>query len=267
MAECLLECLNLSCGYDHKEVLFDISLQVRPGETIALLGPNGSGKSTFLKSVSKAVRPSSGQILLSGADIDDLNHREVARRTAFVPQEESFKFEFRVRDVVTMGRLPISNSLWDTPEDVLAATEAMREADCLYLENRSVMELSGGEKQRVLIARALAQGAPLILFDEPTSHLDVEHQLVVASLVRHLALQGRATITAIHDLNLAPLVADRGILLQDGRIGKDAPIMEVLESKLLDEVYKVEFTRTRLENGRLAVFPESIFPESTWLRS
>jgi iron complex transport system ATP-binding protein len=246
----------LTCGYGREIVLTDINLVARANETLVLLGPNGSGKSTLLKSVSKSVQPTSGQILLSGDEIGGLNHREVAKRVAFVPQEESFKFEFLVRDVVTMGRLPISDSLWDTPDDAIAATDAMREADCLYLQDRSVMELSGGEKQRVLIARALAQGAPLMLFDEPTSHLDIEHQLVVTQLVRRLASEGRATIVAIHDLNLASLVGDRGILLHEGKIGMDAPMQEVLESELLDEVYKVKFSRTRLHTGRLALFPE-----------
>jgi len=256
MSANLLECRNLTSGYGREVVLRDISLTAKPGETIVLLGPNGCGKSTLLKSVAKNVPTMSGQILLSGDDIGGLTHREIAKRMAFVPQEESFKFEFLVRDVVTMGRLPLSDSLWDTPEDAVAATEAMREADCLYLANRSVMELSGGEKQRVLIARALAQGAPLVLFDEPTSHLDIEHQLVVAQLVRALANEGRATIVAIHDLNLAPLVGDRAILLHEGRIGLDAPMREVLEHQLLDEVYKVKFNRTLLHSGRLAVFPE-----------
>jgi len=257
MATNLLECRDLVCGYGRDIVLDGVNLRVQPGETVALLGPNGSGKSTLLKSISKSVQPRSGQILLSGDEVASLSHRQVAMRAAFVPQEESFKFEFLVREVVTMGRLPISNSLWDTPTDALAATEAMREADCLHLENRSVMELSGGEKQRVLIARALAQGAPLMLFDEPTSHLDIEHQLVVAQLVRAMAKQGRATIVAIHDLNLAPLIGDRAVLLQNGRIGMDAPMKEVLESPLLDDVYKVRFNRTLLDTGRLAVFPEA----------
>jgi iron complex transport system ATP-binding protein len=210
----------------------------------------------LLKAISKTVPAAAGQVLLSGQEIGTLSHRDVAKRMAFVPQEESFRFEFKVRDVVTLGRLPVSDSLWDTPEDAVAATEAMREADCLHLQDRSVMELSGGEKQRVLIARALAQGATLVLFDEPTSHLDIEHQLVVAQLVRDLAKQGRATIVAIHDLNLAPMVGERAVLLHEGRIGMDAPMREVLENRLLDDVYKVNFKRSMLDSGRLAIFPE-----------
>ena len=253
----LLECRDLNCGYEGSLVLKDINLVVRPGETLVLLGPNGSGKSTLLKSISKTLKASSGHIALSGKELHSMSHREVAQCAAFVPQEESFRFDFLVRDVVTMGRLPISDSLWDTPEDAVAATEAMREADCLYLADRSVMELSGGEKQRVLIARALAQGAPLMLFDEPTSHLDIEHQLVVAQLVNKLANTGRATVVAIHDLNLAPLVGERAVLLHEGKIGLDAPMQEVLESELLDEAYNVKFQRSWLDSGRLAVFPEA----------
>ena len=257
MSDVLLECRRLSCGYGNHKVLTEVDIVVRSGETIVLLGPNGSGKSTLLKSVSKGVRPLSGDVLLSDDNISTLGHREVARRVAYVPQEEIFKFEFLVRDVVTMGRLPLSDSLWDTPGDVVAATDAMKEADCLQFQSRSVMELSGGEKQRVLIARALAQGARLMLFDEPTSHLDIEHQLVVASLIKKLANQGRATIVAIHDLNLAAMVADRAILLHEGKVGKDAPIQEVLESPMLDEVYRVRFKRMHLESGQLAVFPDA----------
>ncbi|MDR3691974.1 MAG: ABC transporter ATP-binding protein [Fimbriimonas sp.] len=256
MPDVLLECRQLSCGYGKRSVLSGIDLRIGRGETVVLLGPNGSGKSTLLKSISRSGPITGGDILLSGRPLASFSHREVARQVAFVPQEESFKFDFLVRDVVTMGRLPLSNSLWDTPEDVEAATEAMTQADCLFLQDRSVMALSGGEKQRVLIARALAQGAPLVLFDEPTSHLDVEHQLVVQKVVRHLASTGRSTITAIHDLNLAPLVGDRAILIHDGRVGMDASIQEVLESRLLDEIYKVEFVRTKLDSGRLAVFPK-----------
>ncbi len=259
MLDPLLECRNLSCGYGTHAVLHDICFAVQPGETVVLLGPNGSGKSTLLKSISKNLQCSQGNIYLSGKELSELNHREAAKRVAFVPQEENFKFEFTVREVVTMGRLPVSDSLWDTPEDILAATAAMGEADCLHLENRSILELSGGEKQRALIARAIVHGAPLLLFDEPTSHLDVEHQMGVSKLLRRLARQGTATVTAIHDLNLAQLVADRAILLQGGKVGMDASIEEVLQSPLLDEVYKVQFTRIRLESGRLAVFPDAPF--------
>lgn len=251
----LLQCRELCCGYAGVGVLSEVTLAVRPGETLVLLGPNGSGKSTLLKSIAKTLAPISGELLLGGKPIQSLGHREVARRVAFVPQEELFKFEFTVRDVVTMGRLPISASLWDTPDDITAANDAMREADCLYLADRSVMELSGGEKQRVLIARALAQGAPLMVFDEPTAHLDIEHQLAVSQLVRALARLGRATIVALHDLNLAPLVGERAVLLHNGRIGMDAPMHEVLESALLDDAYNVRFDRTRLDTGRLALFP------------
>ncbi len=258
MAPPLLECCDLSCGYPGHAVLSQIDIQVVTGETVVLLGPNGSGKSTLLKSVCKTLSPISGHINLGGRDLASMGHREAATRVGYVPQDEVFRFEFSVREVVTMGRLPLSDSLWDTPEDAKAAEDAMAEADCLHLQDRSVMELSGGEKQRVLIARAIAQGAPLMVLDEPTAHLDVEHQLVVARLARKLAAQGRATVVAIHDLNLATLVGDRAVLIHEGKVGIDAPTEEVLRSPLLDEVYRVRFNRTALASGRLAVFPEAV---------
>jgi iron complex transport system ATP-binding protein len=252
----LLECRGLTCAYDDKVVLRDVSLCVDAGESVALLGPNGSGKSTLLKALSKTLRPQAGEVRLSGTRLDQMSHVDAAKRVAFVPQEEPASFPFPVRDVVTMGRLPHSPGLRDTQADYDAATGAMELADCLHLQDRPITELSGGERQRVLLARALAQDAPLMLFDEPTSHLDVGHQLAVAALALRLGREGKAAVSAVHDLNLVPMLATRAILLVDGGIGLDAPAEEVLRSPLLDQVYGVRFSRVELPNGRLALYPE-----------
>lgn len=239
----LLVVEGLACGYPSKRVLEGIDFRVRAGERIALLGPNGSGKSTLLRTLSGLLKPLSGTVRIEDRALERLGAREIARKVAVVPQEETPRFAFTVREIVTMGRLALSDGIFDTPEDRAAATRAMETADCLELEDRIVSELSGGERQRVLIARALAQETPALLLDEPTSHLDPAHQIATARLVRELGERGIATIAAVHDLNLASRFADRAILLEKGGIGMDGTVEEVLNSPILDRVYGVQFGR------------------------
>lgn len=250
-----LECRGLACGYPDRPVLRDVELRIEAGEVLALLGPNGSGKSTLLATLAKSLRPTAGQVLVEGDDLADLSYVEAARRIGFVPQEEPVSFPFPVREVVALGRLARSSTLFDTDEDRRATDEAMRRADCLDLADRRITELSGGERQRVFVARALAQEAAVLLLDEPTSHLDVAHQLAVAAMVRAHAERGGTAIAAVHDLNLAVVMADRGLLLQDGRVVLDAPIEAVLASDALEAVYRTRFLRVEGPDGRLRVLP------------
>jgi iron complex transport system ATP-binding protein len=253
----LIATQDLSCGYSGREVLKDVQLTLMPGSITALLGPNGSGKSTLLKTLCGSLPPLSGQVLLNGEEMGRLSYSEIGRRVAFVPQEEHPTFKFLVREIVLMGRMPHSGGFWDSPDDKAKAEEAMRAADCLDLQHRPVTELSGGERQRTLIARALAQEAPALLLDEPTSHLDVGHQLDLARLLKALAAEGRAVLAAVHDLNFASILADRAVLLGSSGIAMDAPCEAALESDALSDVYGVRFERLRDEEGRLRVFPRA----------
>ena len=255
MSAPVLATRQLVAGYAGRTVLNGIDFTLAAGERIVLLGPNGSGKSTLLKALSKGLSPTSGEVELQGDAIGRLSHADVARRVAFVPQEEPARFAFRVREVVTMGRLARSNGLFDTPEDRAAAERAMARADCLQFAERPYTELSGGERQRVLIARALAQETQVMLLDEPTSHLDPAHQVAVADLVGSLANEGVATIAAVHDLNLASRMASRALLMTEGRLRLDGAVEEVLRSRALDDVFGVEFTRVEAPGGRLALLP------------
>jgi iron complex transport system ATP-binding protein len=249
------EVKGLECGYGDKVVLHGLNIQVMPGERVALLGPNGSGKSTLLRALAGLVRPRAGEIFLGSQAISKLSVREIAQRVATVPQEEIPRFDFTVRDAVTMGCLARSSSLHDTPEDRAEASRAMEMADCIHLAERPVTELSGGERQRVLIARALAQRAPLVLLDEPTSHLDPAHQVGVSALVGSLASNGIATVAAVHDLNFAARIADRAVLLEEGRVALNDTVEEVLNSPILDRVYGVGFLRSRFGAGAFLVLP------------
>jgi iron complex transport system ATP-binding protein len=211
---------GLALGYPGHRVLTGIELTVRLGEVVALLGPNGSGKSTLLKAIAGAVRPEAGQLTVQGQEPARMDARSRARIVAYVPQKESPALDFTVRETVLMGRIAYSEGLVESGEDHRVAEDAMRAADCLQLAARRFRELSGGEAQRVLIARALAQEAPVLLLDEPTAHLDLSHQAGAAALVRHLAAAGKAVLVAVHDLNWAAMAADRAVVLS--RKGRSA---------------------------------------------
>jgi iron complex transport system ATP-binding protein len=258
MADALIDCRDLVCGYHGHPVLKGVSFQIAAGEVVALLGPNGTGKSTLLHTLSKTLPPIGGEARLSGADVRKLSYREVAQRVGFVPQEEPTPYPFSVREVVAMGRLPISRGIFDRDEDRQATDAALAEADCVDLQDRPITELSGGEKQRALVARALAQGALTLLMDEPTSHLDIAHQLAVAAIVRRHAQRGGAVLAAVHDLNLAATMATRGILLANGGIALDAPMTDVLRSDLLEATYGARFERIAGSDGALRVIPSPL---------
>lgn len=246
----------LAGGYQSRPVLSDVSFDLLPGALVALLGPNGSGKSTLLKTLAKTLPILSGEVFVEGESLAAIGYRDLARRLAFVPQQESHVFAFTVQEVVLMGRLPHSDRLRETAEDLDAAREAMMAADCLHLAHRPVTELSGGEGQRVLIARALAQETRLLLLDEPTSHLDVAHQVTVGRLLRDLAASGYAVLVAVHDLNWASTFADRGLLLHQGRVTLDASMDAILAHGALERAYGVKFNRTVDPQGVVRVYPE-----------
>jgi iron complex transport system ATP-binding protein len=248
----------LAAGYDSNLVLNDVCFDLRPGEVMALLGPNGGGKSTLLKTLAGLIPKICGGVILLGDDLDTLNARDIARRIAFVPQEEGWQFDFSVTEVVSMGRLPVSNGYFETEEDVKAAEDAMKQTGCYDLRDRPVTELSGGERQRVLIARALAQETPIVFLDEPTSHLDPRHQVSTSSLVRGLAASGKSVLLAIHDLPTAATMADRGMLVYDEAASQVMEMRELLESDELDEAYETEFERVVTHEGRLVVVPRTL---------
>lgn len=253
-ADPILETKRLDCGYPDRLVLTGVDFALREGEVVALLGPNGSGKSTLLKTVSRALPPKGGAVQLRGVPLTAMSAQQIARTIGYVPQQEAPAFDFTVAEIVMMGRIPHSDGLFETQEDVRASQEAMRRADCLDVADRPYSHLSGGEAQRVLIARALAQEPGILLLDEPTAHLDPRHQLAVAELVRDLAQGGYAVVAAVHDLNWASLVANRSLLLSGGVVTHDGPLEDALNSGALEQAYQVRFG-TAMAGGSLRLFP------------
>jgi iron complex transport system ATP-binding protein len=215
-----LEMTGVCAGYQAADVLHDLSFGVNSGELVGLLGPNGSGKSTALRVLSHVLPPRAGAVRLDSTPIDRLSRMEIARHIAFVPQQEPASFDFTVRDVVLMGRYPhLGSGRSPGPADYALAEKALADVDLAPLADRPITQLSGGEHRRVLLARALAQAAPLLLLDEPTAHLDITHQAEMLALVRALVREhGVGAVAALHDLNAAAEFCDRLILMRAGRV-------------------------------------------------
>jgi len=237
----MLEIQSLYVGYGKETVLADFTISVRPGEVLALVGPNGAGKTTLIKAVSGVLQVQAGMIRVNGKDLNRLPAMERARYLAVVPQARNLPAAFTVWQTVMMGRTPFLGWLGKASEqDRARARWALERTDTLSLAERRVDELSGGEQQRVLLARALAQDTPILLMDEPTAHLDLQHQSNLLNLTRRLAEeQDLAVLMALHDLNLVALYADRAALLVEGRLRAAGTPSEVLTPQRLSEVYQI----------------------------
>ena len=237
----LLQASGLVCGYGDKEITEPADLTVKPGEILALIGPNGSGKSTLLKTLAGNLKPLKGTVSIDGHPLVGLPEHDIARLVAVVPQDEAYSFRFSVRQIVAMGRLARSGSFFETKEDDSAIDWALERADCAFLKDRPITETSGGERQRTLIARALAQETPLLVMDEPTSHLDVRHAVEFVRLVKSLAADGKAIVLAVHDINVALSAAHRIMLLECGRRQFFGTPEELILSKKAEAVYGIRF--------------------------
>ena len=209
---------------------------------VALIGPNGSGKTTLLKLLSGALRPTAGEVRLEGRPLADLSARGRARRVAVVPQDTSMTFDFTVIETVLMGRTAYLGLFGvEGPEDLAATHEAMRRTGTLPFSARLLSHLSGGERQLVVIARALAQRPRLLLLDEPTAYLDIRHRLEIYGLLSRLNREeGLTIVTTSHDINLAARFCGRIILIKDGRVRADGAPAEVFRPEILSEVYETK---------------------------
>jgi len=228
-------------AYGPRPILRNVSLDVAGGEVLALAGPNGAGKSTLIRVISGVLPAASGEVQLDGLSLLRLPPNQLARRVAVVPQMIHLPEAYTVGEIVLMGRTPHLR-LWagEGKHDCEVAWSAMRAARVEDLSSRRVGELSGGEQQRVMLARALAQEPQVLLLDEPTAHLDLKHQVGVLELVRALARERNlAVLMTLHDLNQASLYADRIALLQQGEVVAQGRARQVFTSELLSRVYGV----------------------------
>ena len=235
----ILEIENLSHTYSEQTVLSDLSFSIRQGELFIIIGPNGSGKTTLMKLIGGIHRLQKGNILISGISVDSYSRREMAKQIAYVPQMMPPEFPFTVSEIVSMGRSPHQGFLGlNSPSDQEASEQAMMFTDVAHLSGRRIDQLSGGEQQRVFIARAICQHTDIILLDEPTASLDLAHQVRIMDLMEKLKIERGMTVVMVsHDVNISAMYADNLLLLKKGEIiGLGTPL-QVLKNQTLESAY------------------------------
>ena len=248
--EILADAVKMAFG--PKEILKGIDFALHNKEFVGIIGPNGSGKSTFLKCAYRVQKPTSGKIRFNGRDLDELSYRESALQLAVVAQHNAYSFDFSVLEVVLMGRSPHKKMLErDNLEDYRIAREALATVGLADFEERSFSTLSGGEQQRVILARALTQQTECLVLDEPTNHLDIKYQLQIMDIVKSLDL---TVVSAIHDLNIAAMYCDRLIAIKDGEVYGVGTPQELLTEAFIYEMYEVEcHVKIDSETGRMNI--------------
>ncbi len=247
---------EISFWYNHEPVLRDISFDVEQGEFVSLIGPNGAGKTTLLKILNRLLIPQKGKVFIFNRNLNSYSRKEIAQIIGFVPQDNVFMFPYTVMEVVLMGRTPYLKGIgFESKKDIEIALEVMDLTKTEHLADKPVTSLSFGERQRVLIARALAQQPKIILLDEPNAHLDISHQIEIFALLKTLTKEKNVTIISVsHDLNLIASYSDRVILLSNGQIYSIGKPDVVLTRENIKDVYGVDvLIDSNPANGKLRV--------------
>jgi len=241
MSDGVLTVEGLSVNLGGTEILSGVSLAAEQGELVGLVGPNGAGKTTLLRAIQGVIKPTQGSVTVDGQAVGGLSARERGRLIASVPQETGLSFSFTVEQAVAMGRNPHIGRFGTADDtDRTHVQRAIEQTNLAGFVDRPVTELSGGERQRVLLARAFAQNTPLLLLDEPTSNLDINHAIATLDLVRRAVDDSKAAVAAIHDLNLAARYCDRLVLLADGKLRAAGTPESVLTSERLEDAFGIE---------------------------
>jgi len=240
----MLKCNNLTFSYSTQKVLKNIDFQAEKGEFISILGANGSGKTTFFQCMQGLLTLDAGKILLDGENINRMTKKEIAQKIAVVPQESKNVFDYQVLDMVLMGINPwLSFAEQPGTEAYHKAEEILAELEILNLKNKSFNKISGGERQLVLIARAMMQKSSILFLDEPNSHLDFKNTHLILKIMRELSLKQKTVITALHDPNLAYQYSDRVLILKSGKIIAAGPVKEVMTADNLSRAYEIEINQ------------------------
>lgn len=258
-ASAMIETKGLTFAYAEEPVLSDISLNFQAGEFTGVIGPNGSGKSTLLKLIGGILPSPSETVFFKNRELSHYKKKDLAASIAWIPQEKQMAFSFKVIDIVLMGRHPYLSPLsFEGENDYRIAEDAMSQTQVLEFAHRSFNEISGGEKQRVMIASAISQKPEVMLLDEPTSALDIKYQIEVLNILNQLNEQeNKSLILAMHDLHLASKFCKRLVLLKQGRVFCEGTPAEVLKKEILEEVYEVTVKIFQDdEDGSLIVVPE-----------
>lgn len=246
-----IEAKGIQVSFGEQEILKKISIEVEKNHFIGIIGPNGSGKSTLLKCIYRTLKPQGGAVYLDGTELSAMKPKESAKKLAVVAQHNYYNFEFTVNEVVLMGRSPHKRALErDNAKDYEIVNEALQTVRMEAFANRSFSTLSGGEQQRVILARALAQKTSCLVLDEPTNHLDITHQLQLLQIVKDLNV---TVISAIHDLNIAAAYCDKLYVMKEGQVVGYGTPKEVLTSDFIREIYQVETEITTDSRGKMHI--------------
>jgi iron complex transport system ATP-binding protein len=247
---------SVSLRFGDREILNEVEFEVQPGEVVGVVGHNGAGKSTLIRVATRVLEPDSGEVLLGGQPIRDFSRRDLARAIATVPQETQLPYPFSALEVVLMGRAPHQPLMGlERPIDLEHARNAIARLDIEDLANRSMQKLSGGERQLVMFARALAQDSEILLLDEPTAFLDLRHRIDLLSAVREGVERGGAALVVSHDLGLAARVSDRLVLLSQGKVVAQGAPTEVLRPDFLQQAFGIEADVITAPDGSPVVVP------------
>ena len=234
----VLDISSLSFNFGSKNILADIDLSIKNNGIVGIIGPNGSGKSTLLKCIYRVLKPKTGTIFIDGKNINDYQFKETAKKMAVVAQHNDTHFDFNVLEMVLIGRSPHKKFMErDSAEDIELAYKALEQVNMKDFADRNFSSLSGGEKQRIILARALVQNTDCLILDEPTNHLDIKHQLHFMSLAKDLKI---TVISAIHDLNIAAMYCDKIYALKEGQIIASGSAYEVITEEVIKTLYDVE---------------------------
>ncbi len=256
----ILECRSIGFNYRDQVILKDITFEVRKGRFCVILGRNGSGKTTLLHCLNRILTPASGKILVHGKPLMSLSRSEIARAISLVPQEHIDIFPFSVMDVVVMGRSPFLKMTSSPDEaDYRTAMDALKELNAQSLSDKNFNRISGGERQIVLLARALAQSTPVMLLDEPTNHLDFNNQYhLLASMKQLCRTKGISVVASMHDPNMASLFADQVIMLNNGRIMAGGNRDEVMNEKNISNLYDIGSRKIMIGSRKKMFVPEHV---------
>lgn len=230
---------DVNVSIQHKRILKEIHMTVQKGDFLGLIGPNGSGKTTLLKTIANILTPDRGEIFIQNRIQHSYTNKELAKCISYVPQETSIEFNFRTQDIVAMGRYVHRSFFSRSQEDADKVMWAMEVTNTLPLLDRSILQLSGGQRQLVMIAKALAQDTPILLLDEPIASLDVYYQLHILHLLKKLSEEGRTIVIVLHDLNLASRFCRHLVLLNEGSIQSFGTPKDVMTQPLLQQIYHV----------------------------
>lgn len=248
----VLKASNVSFAYREKNILSNITLEIKKGNFIGILGPNGAGKTTLINLFNRFLNPQKGNISLYDREISEYTFTQIAQEIATVPQSLSINFSYKVIELVLMARHPYLNTFsLESETDIEIAMNALKMVDAEEFSDRYFNELSGGEKQRVLIARALAQQTDLLLLDEPTSSLDLRHQYFIQKLLDDLNKnEGKTIVMVSHDINLTSLFCNKIILIKKGKIIKEGDPKEVITKEIINDVYEIDIETDTYQNGK-----------------